>query len=135
MRCLNCRREIEFFRVAVLSSCMCSACAKKFDARKAVIADTGLVTLKSPKPKISRSSKLVVSISRDGDPFRVCVPFKRVNRPTVEIIRDGYTHTEFVPISCLVNRVVDNNVASSNDLSDASSEFDTGISWCPNRNS
>ena len=83
----------------------------------------------SPKKvkQISRTSKLVSSITRDGDPLMVCIPFKRVNRPVIEIIRDGNTHVEQVPISYLVNRVVDNNVASTNNLGDASSEFDTSI--------
>ena len=132
--CINCQRKVENYRVEHLNSFFCGTCAKNMGMQRSFGSSVSFEP-KLVKVRPVKSSKLVVSMLRDDDPLRIVMPFKRVNRPTMEVIRNESHRVELVPVSCLVNRVVDNNVASTNDLSDASSEFHTGITWSSNRNS
>ncbi len=127
IKCINCQSKVENYRVEHLNSSFCGACAKNIGLQSSYAS--------AVKVRPVKSSKLVVSMLRDNDPLRIIVPFKRVNRTTLEVIRNGSHRVESVPVSCLVNRVVDNNISSTNDLSDASCEFHTGIAWSANRNS
>jgi len=122
--CAACSKPLARHRVEVLNTHLCIECAGLVRSLKFDDSIGHKIKVKRSKVK---TSKLLVSILRNDDPLRISMPFKRVNRAMMEIIRDGDYRVGFVPVSCLVNRVVDNNVASPNNLGDTRSEFYTSI--------
>jgi hypothetical protein len=123
-KCLNCQREIEKYRADILNSSLCANCIRKVNF---VLDHVPFKPSATKSQERVKNSKLMVSFIKDTDPLTISLPFKRVNKPTMEIIRDGHHRPEKVFTSCLINRVVDNNVARTDNLRDASSEFYTSV--------
>ena len=138
-KCINCRKEIEWARLAVLGhTSMCGKCAHKFTGHKSQgLTYTGMNFTMDTVVKVKKvpNSQMVFSVIREDTLPHVSTPFKRVKKPTLGVIRNGALWTMQVSITRSVNRVIDDNAASSYDFCDSSREFDTSVPRSANRNS
>jgi len=117
---------------------LCRRCAIKYETRRDGHLQGGhyemSTVLAEAKAKKVPNSQVVFSVMREDTLPHVSTPFKRVKKPTLGVIRNGALWTMQVSITRSVNRVVDDNAASSYDFCDSSREFDTSVPRSANRN-